>query len=113
MSYLILKFSLSAALLVAVSELARRNSWAGAMLASLPLTTLVAMAWMHWDGASNTDIALLSKNVFWLVLASLPMFWVLAVLLETGWRFVPAVLACAAGTALMYAACTWALGKLD
>jgi hypothetical protein len=113
MSYLIFKFALSAALLVAVSELARRNSWAGALLASLPLTTLLAMAWMHWDGASNADIAALSKNVFWLVLVSLPMFWLLAALLEAGWRFTPSVLACAAGTALLYLACTWALGKFE
>jgi hypothetical protein len=108
MGYLILKFGISAALLVAVSEIARRSSWLAALLASLPLTTLLAMVWMHFDGAPEREIAQLSRDVFWLVLASLPLFLLLAFLLERGWSFWVSLALCSVLTAAIYlGVCSW------
>jgi len=100
--YLLLKFGLSAAIVVAVSEIAKRSTAAGALVASLPLTTLLAMIWLYYETGSSERIAALSTGVFWLVLPSLVLLLALPVLLRQGinfWIALPA--ACAAAYGLM------------
>lgn len=48
-----LKIILSAAILVAVAELARRNSFWAAALASLPLTSILAFIWLYLDSGDT------------------------------------------------------------
>jgi hypothetical protein len=72
--WLIWKYALTAALVVAVSELAKRSDKLGAALAALPLVTLLAMAWLHFEGASQEKIATHARLTFWYVLPTLPMF---------------------------------------
>ncbi|MEK6807195.1 MAG: DUF3147 family protein [Pseudomonadota bacterium] len=87
MAYLIFKFALSAALIVAVSELARRNSSAAALFASLPLVSVLAFVWLYLDTHDAEKIAALSGSVFWLVIPSLLLFLALPVLLRAGVSF--------------------------
>ncbi|MBS0307883.1 MAG: DUF3147 family protein [Proteobacteria bacterium] len=94
MYYYLIKLVVSAVLIVAVSEIAKRNSGVAALLASLPLTSLLAFVWMQQEAAGSEKIAALSLQIFWLVLPSLPLFLLLAYLLRHGWSFWPA-LACA------------------
>lgn len=87
MGYYILKTLLSAVLIVTVSEIAKRSSiWAG-LVASLPLTSLLAIIWLYLDTKDVTKIAQLSKDIFWLVLPSLVFFVALAFLLQKGMHF--------------------------
>src|SRR5262245_60229325 len=72
--YLLLKFVLSAAIVVAVSEIARRSTFIGALVASLPLTSVLAMIWLYHEGGDASRVAGLSREVFWLVLPSLLLF---------------------------------------
>ena len=85
--YLIFKFALSAALLVAVSEIAKRSSLWAALLASLPLTSLLAFFWLYFDTKDTSKIATLSMDIFWLVIPSLALFPSLALLLKSGVGF--------------------------
>lgn len=95
MLHLIIKFTLTAMLVVAISEIARRSSFWGALLASLPLTSLLAFVWIYLESGNTQGIATLSQGIFWLVLASLPLFLVLPALLRIGWYFWPSLgLAC-------------------
>jgi hypothetical protein len=87
MAWYATKILVSALLLVAISEIARRSTFAGALLASLPVTTLLAFLWMHFEDGSNERIAALSTGVFWLVLPSLVLFLVLPLALKAGWNF--------------------------
>ena len=87
MTWIAIKVLLSALLIVAVSEIARRSSLLAALLASLPLTSVLAMVWMHVEGSAAEDIAGLSGQVFWLVLPSLLLFLLLPALLRHGWGF--------------------------
>jgi hypothetical protein len=87
MSLYLLKTLVSAVLIVAVSELGKFNSVAGALLASLPITSLLAFIWLYWDTGSTERIAELSQNIFWLVLPSLILFLVLPLLLRLGFGF--------------------------
>lgn len=112
MSQLIVKFIISAALVVAISELAKRNNLLGALVASLPLTSILALCWLYHDAGDVAQIATLTRSIFWLVLPSLVLFLVLPVLLDHGVPFWPALgLACAA-TGLAYGAMSWSLPRL-
>lgn len=87
MTYLILKTLISAVIIVAVSEVARRSTIIGALVASLPLTSLLAFIWLYRDTGDTAQIAALSANIFWLVLPSLVLFLALPVLLRRGFHF--------------------------
>ena len=91
MSYTILKFGISAALIVGVSEIAKRSSFFGGLLASLPLVSLLAMIWLYRDTGDTQKVAALSTSIFWLVLPSLTLFLALPVLLKRGVNFYPAL----------------------
>ncbi len=80
-----LKIILSAVLIWAISEIGRRNSSAAALLASLPLVSLLAMIWMYHDTHDVTRIAAFSWSVIWYVIPSLVLFALLPPLL-TRWQ---------------------------
>ena len=82
-----LKILISASLLVAISEIAKRSTFLAAALASLPLTSLLAIIWMYVDSGDTERIAQLSTSIFWLVLPSLILFVTLPVLLQHGINF--------------------------
>jgi len=107
MVYYIIKLVLSAAIIVAVSELAKRQpAWAGS-LASLPLVSLLAIIWLYIDTRSVAQVSALSLSIFWLVLPSLVFFLALPLLLRQGIGFTAAMLLAIvtmlAGYALMLA----------
>ena len=97
MLYYVIKVAISAAVIVAVSEIAKRHSGVAALLAALPLTSLLAIIWLHLESATATAIGELSTQIFWLVLPSLVLFIVLPVLLRLGLNFwLSLALACSA-----------------
>jgi len=87
MIYYALKFAISALVIVLVSEIAKRSSGFAALVAALPLTSLLAMVWLHFDGVDSAKIAELSSQIFWLVLPSLLLFLLLPLLLKHGLGF--------------------------
>ena len=78
---------MSALIILAVSELAKRLPGFAALVASLPLTSLLAFVWMRVEGSGNAAIADLSGQIFWLVIPSLLLFVALAFLLRHGVGF--------------------------
>jgi hypothetical protein len=82
-----IKYAVSAALIVGISELGKRSSWLGAALAAIPLTSLLAFIWLHTEGVASSQIAEMSMQIVWLVLASLPLFIIFAVMLNRGFGF--------------------------
>jgi hypothetical protein len=108
-AYLILKFGMSAALLVAVSEIAKRSSLWAAVLASLPLTSLLAFVWLYLDTQDTSKVAALSMDIFWLVIPSLALFPSLALLLKNGFDFGWALGGAISLTLVAYALTLWLL----
>lgn len=96
------KVLVSALVIVAVAEIAKRSTAWAAALASLPLTSLLAFVWMHADGAGPQRIAQLSTDILWMVLPSLVLFVLLPVLLRSGMNFWLSLLLACAATALAY-----------
>ena len=71
MTKFLIKVLISALLVAAVSEVARRSSLLGALLASLPVTSLLAFMWLYRETGDTEKVAALSADIFWLVLPSL------------------------------------------
>ena len=74
MIWLVTKFAITAALIVLVSEVAKRSDKAGALIAALPLVTLLALVWLHVEGQPQQKVANHAWYTFWYVLPTLPMF---------------------------------------
>lgn len=91
--YLLIKYLLSAAIVVGVSELGKRSPGLGGLLASLPLTSYLAILWIYYETGNNARIAALSQSIFWLVLPSLVLFLALMALLRMGLPFAAALVA--------------------
>ena len=87
MWYYLSKVVISALIIVAVSEIAKRHSGFAALVASLPLTSLFAIFWLRIEGSQIAQIAELSQQIFWLVLPSLVLFLLLPLLLRYGMAF--------------------------
>jgi hypothetical protein len=85
------KIILTAVIIVSVAQLSQRDTLLAAVLASIPLVSVLAMMWMNQDGASNEDIVNFSKDIVWLVIPSLLLFIVMPELIERGWNFYPAL----------------------
>lgn len=87
MPYYVIKIAVSAVVIVAITEIAKRSSGFAALLAALPLISLLAFVWLHIEGAKPEFIAEHSGQIFWLVLPSLVLFLVLPLLLRQGLGF--------------------------
>ena len=95
-----LKVAVTALLVAAASESGKRWSAAGAILASLPLTSILALSWLYLDTRQTTKVSEMSTGIFWAVLPSLLFFLVLPALLRRGWGYWPAL---AASCMMMFA----------
>lgn len=85
--YYFLKIVLTAVLIVAISEIAKRSSLIAAVLASIPSISVLAILWLYIDTKDAEKVSALATNVFWLVLPSLALFVALPLLLKQGLNF--------------------------
>lgn len=74
MGWLITKYLLTAAVVVFVSEVAKRSDRLGSFIAALPLVTLLVMIWLYVDKQPQNKIANHAWYTFWYVVPTLPMF---------------------------------------
>ena len=103
MATLLFKVLITAILVVAISELGKRSTLAGALLASLPLMSLLALVWLYRDTGDAARAAQLASGIFWLVLPSLLFFLVFPFAVKAGWGFWLAMSAGVAATVGGYA----------
>jgi len=74
MAWIIAKYLSTAAVVVLVSELAKRSDKLGAFVAALPLVTILALIWLHLENQPETKVANHAWYTFWYVAPTLPMF---------------------------------------
>lgn len=74
MLYLLVKYALTAAVVVAVAEIAKRSDRLGALIAALPLVTVLTLLWLYFERQSEAKIGNHAYYTFWYVLPTLPMF---------------------------------------
>ena len=82
MAWIITKYIVTAGLVVLISELAKRSDKVGALVAALPMVTVLTLFWLYFENQSSEKIANHAYYTFWYVIPTLPMFlafpWILA-----------------------------------
>lgn len=74
MAWIFTKYLITAGLVVFISEVAKRNDKLGALIASLPLVTILTLFWLYFEKQSPEKIANHAYYTFWYVIPTLPMF---------------------------------------
>ena len=112
MLYLALKAAISGILIAAASEIAKRHPGFGALIASLPLMSVLGMIWLWHDKHDIENMAAHARATFWYVLPSLPMFLAIPALLSRGVPFWLALVLSCGLTILLYGILTWVAPRL-
>ncbi len=112
MLYAAIKAAISGILVATISEVARRSPAFGALVASLPIVSVMAMVWLWQETKDAEKVAAHSEATFWFVLPSLPMFLVFPMLLRTGVQFYIALALSCVLTMILYFMMIWGLKKL-
>lgn len=103
MAWIITKYLITAALVVLVSEFAKRSDKLGALIAALPLVTVLTLIWLHVEKQPAAKVANHAWYTFWYVLPTLPMFLAFPALFAR-FGFWPALAACVVLTVGCFAA---------
>lgn len=109
----ILKVFVSAIVIAAASEIAKRSTLWGALLLSLPLTSIIALSWLYLETGDSALVAKTSSSILWLVIPSLSFFLILSFALNKGISFGISLAAAISLTALGYLGFTWTLRCLN
>ena len=109
--YLIIKTMITALLVIGISECGKRFSLLGGVLASLPITSILAFIWLYRDGHDVTKVIELSQVIFWMVIPSLFFFLCFPWLLKKGWAFYPSLATSAALMVMVYSLYVLALNR--
>ena len=84
---LIARALLAGAMIAAISEIGKRLPATAAIVASLPLVSVLGMIFLWQQRPDAANMAAHSQAAFWYVLPSLPMFLLIPVLLSRGVNF--------------------------
>ncbi len=101
MWYLLTKYAVTAAVVVAVSEFAKRSDRLGALIASLPLVTVLTLVWLYVEKQPQAKLANHAWYTFFYVIPTLPMFLAFPWLLQR-FGFAGAMLGFVVGMALIF-----------
>jgi hypothetical protein len=107
MLYFIVKALLSGVIIAIISVVAKRYPGVGALIASLPLVSVLGMIWLWHDKPDVENMAHHAEATFWFVLPSLPMFLVIPLMLRNGASFWIALFCGCLLTIALYLAMTW------
>ena len=101
MGWLITKYLITAAVVVVVSEAAKRSDRLGGFIAALPLVTFLALIWLYVEKQPQAKISNHAWYTFWYVVPTMPMFLAFPLLLPR-LGFWPTMLACVAITVVCF-----------
>ena len=102
MRYLIIKYLITAGIVVLVSEFAKRSDRLGALIASLPLVTVLTLIWLYIERQPTEKLSNHAYYTFWYVIPTLPMFLLFPYLMQR-MSFWPSLAICVVFTAALFA----------
>ena len=111
---IILKYLITAGLVVLISEVARRSDKLGALIAALPMVTVLAMTWMFFElkgGQQTEKIANHAWYTFWYVIPTMPMFLLMPWMLRKGIHYGWTLLASCVLTAVLFVFTAWIMKR--
>lgn len=112
MTYYIFKLLITTVLIVLISEIGKRYSLAGALLAAIPLVSILAMTWMYVDTGNSVSAVEFSERIIWLIAPSMTLFLVFPFLIKKGVGFYPSMFISITLTIAAYYSVIFILGKL-
>ena len=83
----IIKLFISSVIIVIVSEIAKKNTFLGGLIVSIPLISILSMIWLYMDTKNIENVISLSNSILWMVIPSLALFIVFPILLKAGVNF--------------------------
>ena len=111
---IILKYLITSGLVVLISEVARRSDRLGALIAAMPLVTVLAMTWMFIELEGDTQIEKIANHAyytFWYVIPTLPMFLLIPWMLRRSWNYGWSLLAGCLLTMLLFFITAWVMKR--
>jgi hypothetical protein len=90
-TYYVIKLFITTVLIVLISEISKRSSLVGALLAAIPLVSILAMTWMYIDTNSSTSAVEFSNRIVWLIAPSMTLFIIFPILIKKGVGFYPSM----------------------
>jgi hypothetical protein len=107
--YQFVKIIVSAGLIFVISEISKKSSLWGGVLASVPLVSVLAIVWLYADTKDIEKVSALSTDIIWLIVPSLSFFILLPVLLKKGISFFPSLFISLVCMAVFYSIFIYAL----
>ena len=102
MIYYLLKTIITAIIIVIIAEIAKRSSLLAGILASIPLTSLLAFIWLYWDTKDPQKVIELSNSIMLMIIPSFTFFIVLPIALKLNLTFIVSITSSIISTALVY-----------
>ena len=112
MTYYFIKTLITALIIVIVSEVAKKSSFLGALIISIPLTSLLAFIWLYFDTKDYQKVIDLSYGTILLSVPSFAFFIILPILLKMKQNFVISILISIISTSIIYLVFIFILKKL-
>ncbi len=109
---MIVKAVVSGVLIAVASEVARRSSLLGAVIISLPITSILALIWLYRDTGDTGQVSALSWSILWVIVPSVVFFVALPLCLDRGAGFAWSLVIACVATAITYAIWVWAARRL-
>ncbi|MGQ0644265.1 MAG: DUF3147 family protein [Elusimicrobiota bacterium] len=106
-----LKALISGLVIAGASELGKKFPWFGAVLVSLPLTSILTLAWLYRETGDAQKAAVMARGILLALAPSLLFFVIFPALIKGGWKFVPAMAVSASAMAVTYAGYAWLLAR--
>jgi len=84
----------------------------GAVLAAIPLVSILAMTWMYIDTGESKSAVDFSNSIVWLIIPSITLFIIFPILINRGFSFYLSMIISIVLTILAYYSVIFILQKL-
>ena len=102
MLFYLTKLLLTSLIILAISEISKKNNFVATIFAALPTVSILSFIWIYIEQKDTIKISNLSTSIFWMVIPSLPLFLIFPLLLRKGINFYISLLISCFVTVLLY-----------
>ena len=82
-----IKVFISSAIIVLVSEIAKKDNIIGGLIASIPIVSVLSIIWLYIDTNDIDKVKALANGILWMIFPSMSFFIVLPILINCGIKF--------------------------
>ena len=83
----VIKLLISSGIIVLVSEVAKKSTYLGRLIATIPFISVLSMVWFYIGTEYIESVRNLSNSILWMVIPSISLFISLPILLKSGIGF--------------------------